>query len=761
MKRRKHIFTHKAPRGILVRALRFLGAVVLAALVAFIVGAIIGLAWPMDTAHYLSCPRSGEVLDREGRLMHAFLNQDQQWCFERDLEAFSPRLIEATIAAEDQRFRRHMGVDPLAVLRAAWANLRRREIVSGASTLTMQVVKRANHRPRSWARKAAQSLGAVRLELRTSKDDVLRTYLNTAPYGLNLVGAEAAARRYFGKPARELTLAEAALLAGLPKAPSRLMPLDDRRAALDRRDYVLGRMCDEGYITPVELERARHDRLTARWHAFPRLSPHLATRLRDQGTVVTTLEAATQAAFEDAVKRHIAAFCGEVTNAAAIAVHVPSAAVLARVGSADFFDTPGGGQVDASRAPRSPGSALKPFTYALAIERNALYPCEALFDDSLDYGTYAAENYDGTYRGVVSAADALRDSLNVPAVMVLNRIGARALHGFMRDAGFTTLIRPPEHYGLGLTLGNCEARLEELAAGYTMLANLGEYRALETTVAERTPRPPRRCLSRGVCLTAYHMLEQPLPDEFSPAVVHASAIPPRVCWKTGTSAGHRDAWAFVFNQHYVVGVWMGNNDGRSSQRLVGAEAALPLAARLFRSLPPTARPAWPDVSGDLQRVQVCAVSGLPASPWCQRTKEVLLPRSQYLHRTCDVHRPIRENGRLVVAEQWPGAAKYWDLAHVRQGQALTPHARRERTLRILEPPDQAQFVLTGEPDGDRVRLRASLDADARLYWYVDDHYLGASVENDALLLDLTPGPHTLACMTPHGAVDTVRYVVAN
>jgi len=570
-----------------------------------------------------------------------------------------------------------------------------------------------------------------------------------------------------GKPARELTLAEAALLAGLPKAPSRLMPIEKRRAALDRRDYVLGRMCDEGYITPAQLERARQDRLTARWHEFPRLSPHLAMRLRDQGTVVTTLDAAAQAAFEDTVKGHVAGFCGEVSNAAAIAVHVPSAAVLARVGSADFFNTPGGGQVDACRAPRSPGSTLKPFTYALAMERNALYPCEVLLDDSLDYGAYAAENYDGAYRGVVSAVAALRDSLNVPAVMVLNRIGAHALHGFLRDAGFTTLVRPPEHYGLGLTLGNCEARLEELAAGYTMLANLGEYRVLETTVAEGTPRPVRRCLSRGVCLAAYQMLEQPLPNEFGAGLIRASASlprasasPPRVCWKTGTSAGHRDAWAFVFNQHYVVGVWMGNNDGRRSQRLVGAEAALPLAARLFRSLPPAAQPGWPDVRGDLRRVEVCAVSGLPASTWCRRTKQVLLPRSQYLHRTCDVHRPIRENGRLVVAERWPGAAKHWDLAHVRQRQQITPHARHERTLRIIEPPDQAQFVLTGEPEGDRVRLRASLDADARLYWYVDDRYLGASVQNDALLLDLTPGAHTLACMTPHGAVDTVRYVVA-
>jgi len=199
VKRRKNIFTHKTPRGSLVRALRFLGVVLLVGLVAFIVGAIIGLAWPMDTGVYLSCPRSGEVLDREGRLMHAFLNRDQQWCFERDLEDFSPRLIEATIAAEDQRFRGHVGVDPVAVLRAGWANLRRREIVSGASTLTMQVVKRADHRPRSWAGKAAQAFQAVRLGLRCSKDDVLRTYLNTAPYGLNLVGAEAAARRYFGK----------------------------------------------------------------------------------------------------------------------------------------------------------------------------------------------------------------------------------------------------------------------------------------------------------------------------------------------------------------------------------------------------------------------------------------------------------------------------------------------------------------------------------------------------------------------------------
>jgi len=725
----------------------------------------------MDVSLYLATAPSGLMLDRSGRLMCAFLNDAEQWCFPQELEQVSPYLVQATIAAEDQRFYSHPGVDPIAVLRAAAQNVLGGRVVSGASTLTMQVVKQADDTPRTLRGKAKQAIQALRLERCVGKEDILQEYLNTAPYGLNLVGCEAAAHRYFGKPALELTLPEAALLAGLPKAPTKFMPLEHPKRARERRNHVLRRMRDEGYIDENTYRRAEAAPLGAEWHAFPMRSPHLAMSLRQNedapavcqrpSVIRLTLDAEIQATAEQLTRRWLNRFQGEVTNAALIAVDAADASVLARVGSADFFNTPGGGQFDACRALRAPGSTLKPFTYALAIEKNRLYASEMLFDGSLDYGLYVPENYDGCYHGLVSASEALQRSLNVPAVTVLERLGYNELGSFLAALGISTLSRAPEYYGLGLTLGNCEMTLDELAAAYCTLANLGDYRPLRFVAGAAAVEPTRR-LSRGTCAALYAMLEQPLPAEFRHQAVHATAALPRVCWKTGTSTRHRDAWAFVFNRHYVVGVWLGNNDATPSNRLFGARAALPLAARMFRLLPPKASPAWPIEDAALREAAVCAVTGLPASRWCPHTRAERVPNNQYLNRTCDVHYPARHG--KTVAERWPGAARQWDLAKILSpipaaASAGVQNTRRTEALEITAPSDQAEYVLTGEANGDRLTLHASLDNQTQLHWYADGRYLGSSKPQRPVLLDLTFGEHTLACMTTDGSIDTVAFAV--
>jgi len=745
-----------------------LGLVVMMALI--VLAGLAAGAWllrqPFDAAPYLAARPSGEMTDRDGRLLYAFLNADEQWCFERDLDAFSPWLIQATLAAEDQRFYAHRGVDPLAIARAAWQNLLGRRVVSGASTITMQVVKLTQGDSRSIAGKARQAWNALRLERRADKQAILRSYLNNAPYGMNLVGAEAAARRYFGAPASELTIAEAALLAGLPKAPGAYMPLAHPDRACARRDYVLGRMLAEGYITREQHDRAVAEPVAARRREFPQLAPHLAMRLRDaisaEGHVRTTLDAAVQQRLEGMLQRALNRFEGDVTNAAAVVVDAASATLLARVGSADFFRTPGGGQVDLCRAARSPGSALKPFLYALAIDRDVLYPSEMLLDDTMDFGAYNPGNFDGEYRGLISATEALKLSLNVPALTVQHRIGAAAFQEFLRALGLTTLTMAPEQYGLGLTLGNCEVRLEELAGAYTMLASLGDYRPL--AYRADTPRPgPAPVLSRGAALTLYAMLEQPLPLEPREHLTRARGVQPRVCWKTGTSTGYHDAWAFAYNRHYVVGVWVGNNTGKSSRRLIGARAALPIAARVFRSLPPVNAPAWPAMDDAVRRVAVCAASGLPASEHCPKTNETLVARKQYLHRRCDVHR-ARAGGQAVIAH-WPATAIGWDLARVKTPAApraaVGTQASTRRNLRVLSPTNGGKYILTGETKGDLIRLKASTDADEPLHWYLDGRYVGVSAHDAPLNLKLPLGDHVIACMNGRGESDEARFEVVS
>ncbi len=766
-------YISQAWRHVRARFYRWALRGLLAGLLITVLGGIAVFAWPMDAEAYLHAPASGELMDRAGRPMYAYLNPAQQWCFVRELDAISPWLVKATLAAEDQRFYSHPGVDPIAVLRAFVQNVRGRRIASGASTLTMQAVKIAQPAPRGWWSKVRQAINALRLERHASKNRILQAYLNGAPYGMNLVGCEAAAQRYFGRPARELTLPEAALLAGLPKAPTNYMPLEHRERAMERRSQVLERMRAEGFITEAECAEARQAPLGAQWHDFPALSPHLAMRLapeaaRQGGPLATTLDAGIQAMAERLVSRATKGYDGEITNAAAIVIDTDTADVLARAGSANFYNTPGGGQVDATHAPRSPGSTLKPFTYALAMERNCLYPEESLYDGSLDYGMYNPLNYDGQYRGLIPASFALRRSLNVPAVTVLDRVGESEAYAFLQNIGLTTLHYSPEHYGLGLTLGSCEAYLDELAAAYAMLARLGEYRPLRQ-LASDPEGPSKRVLSRGVCLSLYEMLNQELPGEPAQELVRGGGVLPRVCWKTGTSTGHHDAWAFAYNQQYVVGVWMGNNDGKSSKWLAGARSALPLARRIFRSLPPRSTPYWPEAGNDWREIEVCAVSGLPSTPWCRHTRTAHIPSSQYSTRRCDVHYPAPDAPGGVL-ERWPGSARSWDLARIDAPVTMDArdganNAARAEALRILEPSDQSEFVLTGEPRGDTVRLRTSLDAQSNVYWYLDDTYLGVSTADKPLMLPLSEGEHKLTCMAgadsavPSGATHTVQFRV--
>lgn len=722
---------------------------------------------PCGAGPFLATEPSPVVCGRDGETLYAFLNDAEQWCFPRPLERFSPHLVAATIAAEDQRFYRHTGVDWWAVARAAWQNLRARRVVSGASTLTMQLIKIEERLPASLPAKWRQAAGAVRLEKSAEKSGILAAYLNRAPYGRNLVGAEAAALRYFGKPAGALTVPEAALLAALPKSPTACDPFEHPERARARRDYVLRRMCAEGYISREAYARAAARGLGVAWHAFPQRAAHAALTLEDharrEGRVRLTLDAGIQALAEEKLARRVRRFGREITNGAVLIADVLRGEVLARVGSAGYFGEEAGRQLDHCTAPRSPGSALKPFTYALAIERQKLYPSERLLDDTLDYGAYAPENFDGVFNGLVTAREALTYSLNVPAVALLERIGPAALHGFLRQAGVTTLKHAPAHYGLGLTLGNAEMRLDELVAAYCSLARLGEYRPLRL-LADTPASMPSRLLAPGTALALFRMLEQPFPAETRADLPRQQGVRRRVCWKTGTSTGYHDAWAFAFNARYVVGVWLGNSDGRPSKRLVGARAALPLAAALFQALPLEGGSVWPSPGDALREVEVCAASGLPAAPWCPATETVWLPANQYLHRRCDVHHPGPDGG---VVTRWPASPNGWDLAKVRhavrvretgQAQAEEHAPQRRKELAIRNPAHRAEFVLTGAEDGDRIPVQAS-PPDAALHWYLDERYLGSTQGGEELLLDLTPGGHRLTCMALSGKTASVRYRV--
>ncbi len=678
---------------------------------------------------------SPRLLGRGGETLFVHLNDNDHWNIPAELAAISPYLKMATIAAEDQRFYAHPGVDPLAVLRAAWEGLRAGGIRSGASTLPMQLIKRDGVPTSTLRGKARQALLALKLDAALSKDVLLTAYLNSMPYGRNLLGCEAASRRFFGKAARELTLSEAALLAGLPKAPATFDPLRHPEAAKQRRAYVLKRMEAEGFISSSERLAASAAPLGAQWTEMPRLAPHLAAAAEASGVQHSTIVGASQRMVEEAVQRAVQRHRPGIANAAAVVLDAATGELHAYAGSADFYDAAIDGQVDVCLARRSPGSALKPFIYGAAMESQQLYPHETMLDAPWRGALYDPGNFEPGFSGLVSASGALRTSLNIPALTVLNRIGIDAGLSVLRQAGLTTLERSAREYGLGLTLGTCEVRLLELTRLYAALARLEVHDA-----------EGKALLSPAVCMALYEMLEQPLPQDAALATGVRIAPQRRCAWKTGTSPGQRDAWAFVFNRWYAVGVWMGNNDGTPDGHLTGAHAALPLAGEIFRALPEKDQPEWPSLRGAFRMVECCALSGLPIGPHCPAAKRISLPRRQYLHRTCALHRAPRASETVRLA--WPSGPRDWDLS-VASGTG-PPAAASSRALAVEMPGPGASYVMSNAAQGDRITLAANVQTSSEIHWYLNGRFLGTEAPGQPIEIRLEPGSHRVVCMLPDG-----------
>ena len=742
-----------------------------------VVFALLCLAFPLPTDRLSPGAGSRVVMDREGRVLRAFLGADDMWQIRRRLADLPRSLIEATIAVEDSRFRYHPGVDPVAVTRAVLSNVRRGRVVSGASTITMQVAKLIEPKRRTLSSKIIEAFRALQIELAFSKDEILEHYLNLAPYGGNLVGAEAAARRYFGKPARDLALWESALLAGLPKRPARLRPDRYPQRARRRRDYVLYRMRTCGYISSEVLSQALRQPVAVKARAFPFKAPHLAEevlrRSGGQKCVVTTIDGSVQGIARRALRRGVRELReAGVTNGAVVVIENRAAAVRALVGSADFFAEADCGQINGTLAPRSPGSALKPFTYALAFDRGLCSPTQFLADVPTHFGAYEPENYDRRFYGPVSAADALASSLNVPAVRLLNEVGPQRLADTLRSVGISTVGRPSTA-GLSLTLGACAVKLLELTNAYAALARGGLYQPYRVLEGE-----PVSAETRVLSAAASFLIAEILSDTKRMGLrsLHTSAgARPRFAWKTGTSSGRRDAWAIGFNPDYTVGVWTGNFTGRPSYALVGRKAATPIVREVFERLHRDGPPQWYDPPPSVGTRSVCALSGMPVGPHCLRQKDGRYVQGVSPSRPCTVHQAVmvdKETRRRLcrgcvqgrehtreVAEVWPPEVDAWLRAQGTISRPAPPHypdcraAGREFQPRIVSPIDGQVFVkrAAARDASSKVRLRALVGPGVRsLCWFVDGSLYRRTAPSETIFWQLRPGPHKVVCVDDSG-----------
>ncbi len=562
------------------------------------------------------------IRDRRGRPLRVVLARNGLLSEPIPRERTGDWAARALVAGEDKRFYRHGGVDLLAVGRAAWRNLRNRRIVSGASTISMLVGKLTEPRPRTFWTKLVEARHALELEKALGKEELIGQYLNRAPFGGNLVGIEAAARRYFAKSAADLTLSEAALLIGIPQAPSRLRPDLYPERAGKRRNYILEQMRRCGFITEQQFRRAAAQEILVAREPRPFLAPHfcdLVARLYPrQPSIVTSLDLDLQALAEKALRARLEELReNDVRGGAIVVLEVRTGAVQAMVGSPDYAAAADSGQVNGALARRSPGSALKPFVYALALDEGLCSPRLVVADVPMDFAGYRPQNFNRDYCGPVSARDALVQSLNIPALIYVQKLGLENVVRRLRAAGLATLDRPAEHYGLGIAIGACEVTLLELANAYACLARQGGYRAA-TCLEQAAPGRETRLFSDEA---AYLVAEILSGDErAADAGGHLAEVRrPRVAWKTGTSAGNRDAWCLAYNPEYVVGVWLGNPAGRPSRALIGSSAAAPVALGIFRQLYPKGDAPWYARPRLLGSRQVCKTSGMPPNPCCPET----------------------------------------------------------------------------------------------------------------------------------------------
>ena len=727
---------------------------------------------------------SRQVFDRHGRLLRVTLSTDGKFRLRTPLAAISPEVVRATEWQEDRYYRFHPGINPVAAWRSAWRyGLGGGHTRAGASTISMQLARlRFGLRTRTLHGKFFQMFRALQLERHYTKAQLLEAYLNLAPYGHNVEGIGAASRLYLGKDPAALRRPEAVALSVIPQSPTRRAPRvgSENPAQTAAQDRIYRRLRAAGG-GPDLLDREY--RLVALARAFP--APHFTTQVLadpSAGDERTTLDLDLQRSLETAVGRYLAANAPRgFVNAAALLVDTRRLEVLAQVSSADFANPAIDGQVDGTRRPRSPGSALKPFIYALAMDQGLIHPLSLLSDAPRRFGDYNPENFDREFAGPITAADALARSRNVPAVALSAALRHPTLYGCLQRAG-VRLPRPESYYGLTLALGGAEVTAEDLVRLYAALANGGQLRPLRRTLDAPAGAAVRLCSPEAAFLTLDMLGRVPPPG--MPAT--DPAFP--VCWKTGTSHGFRDAWCVGVFDHFVLVVWIGRFDGRGNPGFVGRTAAAPLFFTLVDALRTAgvARPGprEPPPGANLRRVELCAVSGqLPTAACRHRTQGWFIPGVSPIE-PCAIHREILVDAasglrvpfddgtrplRREVYEFWPADLRELfaraglprrvpppflpgTSSRPDEGAAVTPVGR----LRILSPHAGTVYQWrSSDPAGSRPPLRAQTEADAtRVYWFEGRNFLGQSTPQEPLPWPARPGTWRLTALDDQGRADT-------
>ncbi|MBD3180731.1 penicillin-binding protein 1C [Candidatus Poribacteria bacterium] len=748
----------------------------------------------------LHAPASVSVYDQNNKLLRAFTASDSMWRIYSEIDDISPRLSMAVINYEDRFFRYHLGINPVSIIRAALTNIKVRRIVCGGSTITMQVARMMEPKPRTFKNKLIEAIRAFQLEISYNKDEILNFYFNMAPYGGNIVGSAAASYFYFNKDQKSLSLGEAALLAAIPNSPTVLRPDAPKSMAEKGRKKVLKRLLDKKKINVSQYEEALAEPIPDKRYPMPFKAPHLARDLKAMypgfSKIITTIDHNIQIMARDILKDHLIPLKKHgITNGSVVVMDTKTRKVLALVGSADFFDKSSCGQVNGAISPRSPGSALKPFAYALALDRGLISPESVLSDVPVDYSGYKPVNYDGQFRGIVTARDALRFSLNVPAVNLVAQIKqmqpvytgeveySNDIYSFLKNAGVSTLTKPVEHYGLSIILGGCGIKLLEMTNLYAGLANMGEFAPYCLRIDDTKNTHKTLLLSKGAAFIITEMLaEVKRPD--LPACWESAVNLPKVAWKTGTSYGHKDAWSIGYSPQFTIGVWIGNFKPVGSPAIVGAEAAAPVLFDLFNALSKQRKSTWYTQPLKVNRRDVCTLSGMVMSEHCPHGKgEYYIPGVSPGEK-CSIHQVFaidKETGarlcshcrigrdyEMKVFELWPPRIATW---LERSGMAvdnIPEHFPGCTSLIagsgpvIHSPSANCEYTIRPGVDIEyqKILLEASVSNDTdKIFWFLDSEMIYHGTPVEKVFLKPVPGKHSLICMDDQGRSSEMTLVI--
>jgi len=751
-----------------------------------------------------SVPYSYVIEDNHGELMGAMVARDGQWRFPAS-EKVPDKFAACLIAFEDKRFYYHPGVDPVAIGRAFADNIQRSRVVSGASTINMQVIRLARGQDRTLWQKMIEAVMAVRLELGYSKKEILALYAAHAPFGGNVVGLEAASWRYYGREPDDLTWAESATLAVLPNAPSLIHPGKNRQQLLDKRNRLLDKLFEQGTLDEATLLAAREESLPEQPYPLPMQAPHLLQWYKQQAVkgkltgnrLRSTLESSVQRSVQEVLLRHhLYLRQNSIRNACALVLDVRNRKVLAYVGNIyDASNREHAMHVDIIRSRRSPGSLLKPVLYAAMMSDGQLLPHSLVPDIPTQMAGYVPQNFDLKYDGAVKASEVVSRSLNIPSVRMLRSYNYIRFHRLLADLGISTFDRSPAFYGLSMILGGGEVTMWEIAGMYGQLAQ--QYIALNHPGAQGTAYAAKAW--------TYLQDEGSVKNKSRPAVLDNASLwwmfssmedvmrpgeevfwqqflsSRRIAWKTGTSYGFRDAWAIGVTPEYVVGVWTGNANGEGRPGLVGVRTAAPILFEIFEKLPPTTWFEAP-VTG-ITNLSVCVKSGYKAGPDCEETIQQTVPQATLKSRQCPYHIRVHldQHGQRVHdqceslsnmhSRGWfvlpPAMEQYYRQLHF--DYAPLPAFRSDcqvtntgADMEIVYPPKDAKIKVPRELDGTyeaAVFNVAHRRNDATVYWSLNDEFIAATTGTHKLPLRPEPGSYILTVVDDQGERRQVSFEI--